>query len=104
MIAKLDSLFLIFVVIAIFIPSCTTRIVMAVHDTRETKIASNAININTASSEELERIPHIGPKLAGEIVRFRERHGRFRRPEYLMLIRGFSDTRYREMKDFIRIE
>jgi competence protein ComEA len=68
------------------------------------EVVSNAININTASAEELERIPHIGPKLAAEIINYRERHGSFRRPEYLMLIRGFSDTRYREIKDFIKTE
>jgi len=64
----------------------------------------NAININTASAEELEKIPHVGPKLANEIVNFREGHGRFRRPEYVMLIRGFSDARYREARNFIKTE
>ena len=64
----------------------------------------NAININRASAEELEKIPHVGPKLASEIINFRQHHGNFRRPEHLMLIRGFSDARYREIRDFIKTE
>jgi competence protein ComEA len=66
--------------------------------------SANAVNINTASGRELERIPHVGPKLADEIINFRERHGPFRRPEHLILIRGFSDARYREVRDFIKTE
>ena len=36
------------------------------------------ININTASAAELELLPEVGPKLAAEIVRHRERFGPFK--------------------------
>jgi competence protein ComEA len=72
--------------------------------TQKSPAINSAININTASAENLEKLPHVGPKLANEIISFRERHGYFRRPEQLMLIRGFSDARYREVRDFIKTE
>src|SRR5262249_52056708 len=84
--------------------SCTERTSNRLAKTEQIVKPGGGVNINTASAEELQKIPHIGPKLSAEIVAFRDRHGRFRRPEYLMLIRGFSDTRYREIEDFIRTE
>src|SRR5688500_13892734 len=49
------------------------------------------LSINEASREELERLPGIGPGLAARIVEHRERHGRFRRAEHLLLVRGISE-------------
>src|SRR5262245_47843256 len=37
------------------------------------------ININTASVEELERLPGIGPAIASGIVEHRRKHGLFKR-------------------------
>jgi competence protein ComEA len=64
----------------------------------------DAVNINTATVEELQNIPKIGPKLAQEIVDYRNRHGAFRRPEHLMLVQGISDKRFREIRSYIRVE
>jgi len=83
--------------------SCTQRVVVTTQ-TSFVAISGSAVNINTASAEELEKIPRVGPKLANEIISFRARHGRFRRVEHLMLIRGFSDTRYREVRDFVKTQ
>lgn len=62
------------------------------------------MNINTASAAELEKLPFIGRKTALEIVAHREKFGRFRRPEHLLLIEGVSDTRFREIKNLIKVE
>jgi competence protein ComEA len=62
------------------------------------------ININTASVETLEKLPHIGAKTAQEIVAHREKFGKFRKPEYLMLVRGISDKKFREMRSLIKAE
>jgi competence ComEA-like helix-hairpin-helix protein len=67
-------------------------------------IAESAININTASAEELEKLPHIGAKTAREIVEYRLEFGKFRKPEHLMLVRGISDTRFREIRNLIKTE
>jgi competence protein ComEA len=65
---------------------------------------SEAININTASSEELQRLPHIGASMAQKIIEHREKHGPFKRPEQLMTIAGISDVRYRRIRHLIRVK
>ncbi len=62
------------------------------------------ININRASAEELEKLPHIGTKLAQDIVEHRSKFGSFRKTEHLLLIEGISDKRYREIKNLIKAE
>ena len=64
----------------------------------------DAVNINTATADDLEKIPYIGEKLARDILEHRETHGRFRKPEHLMLLQGISDKRYREIRGLIRTE
>lgn len=66
--------------------------------------AIETVNINTATHEELMRVPFIGEKLADDILSFRESYGRFRRPEHLLLLDGFSDRRFREIRHLIRTE
>ena len=67
-------------------------------------IAGNALNINTASVEELEKLPNIGAKTAQRIVEHREKYGNFRKPEHLILVPGISDKRFRQLQNLIRTE
>ncbi len=62
------------------------------------------ININTATASELERLPGIGASLASRIIEQRERYGRFRRAEHLLVVRGISDRRFRELRALITVE
>ncbi len=64
----------------------------------------NAININTASVDELEKLPNVGRKTAEAIVEFRATNGPFRRVEQLMLIRGVSEERFATLRPHIKIE
>ena len=68
------------------------------------KINEAAININTASAEDLEKLPNIGTALAQRIVEHREKYGKFRRPEHLILVQGISDKRFRQMQNLIKTE
>ena len=70
-----------------------------------TDVSSNeTININTANKDELQRIPHIGERLAEGIIEHREKHGLFRRTEHLMLLNGISDSRFREIRHLVRVD
>ena len=62
------------------------------------------ININLASSKELESLPGIGRGLAARIIAHRDQYGRFRRAEHLMMVRGISDRRFRAMRSLITAE
>ncbi len=67
-------------------------------------LADDTMNINTASVEELRRIPNVGESTARRIVEYREQYGPFRRIEDLMQIRGISDERFRSIRHLIRAE
>ncbi len=70
----------------------------------QVSISESAININTASVQELEKLPHVGEKIAQRIVERRERFGKFRRAEELLLIDDVSDSHFREMRNLVRVE
>ena len=61
------------------------------------------VNINTASIEELERLPGIGPALASRIVEHRRKHGPFKRPQDIVIVRGMSAKLYRRIAHLIRV-
>lgn len=67
-------------------------------------ISPAAININAATQEELEKLPHVGETLAKRIVEFRTNNGPFRRPEHLLLVEGISEKRFREIRPLVKIE
>lgn len=61
------------------------------------------ININTAGSTDLTRLPGIGPALAARIIEHRRKHGSFKRPQEIIVVRGMSAKRYRQLAHLIRI-
>ena len=62
------------------------------------------ININTASADELEKLPGIGKGLAERIIEHREKYGPFRKPAHLIIVRGISDKRFQPLQDLITVE
>lgn len=72
--------------------------------TRPAEATPPPVNINEASREELERLPGVGPALAARIVEHRERYGRFRRAEHLLLVRGVSERRFRQLRPYVTPE
>lgn len=90
--------------IAAFVTGCAPAADVRLSTTAQHEISSGAININSADSPELQRIPYIGEKLALSIIEHRERFGPFRKTEHLLLINGVSDKRFREIRHLIRVD
>ncbi len=65
--------------------------------------AGNRININTASPNELEDLPGIGPSKAAAIVEYRQTQGPFTAPEEITNVNGIGDGTYQGLKDFITV-
>ena len=59
------------------------------------------VNINTATPEELEALPGIGPTLAQRIVDYREEHGAFASPESLINVKGIGESKMAALLDLI---
>ena len=61
------------------------------------------INLNTASVQELQSLPGIGPALARRIVVFREKNHGFKRVEEVLAVPGISEKKWRAIRDKLEI-
>jgi competence ComEA-like helix-hairpin-helix protein len=66
--------------------------------------AQDTVNINTADPSGIETLPGIGPKLAGEIISYREGHGSFLLKEDLLKVKGIGKDKFDRFKDLIVLE
>lgn len=67
----------------------------------EAKTASSLININTATAEELEQLPGIGPSTAQKIVSDRMANGSFKSPDDLKRVTGIGDKKFETISALI---
>jgi len=63
-----------------------------------------AINLNTATSRELEALPGIGPALAKRIITFREKRHGFKRVEELLAVPGISEKKWKAIRDKVEVK
>lgn len=61
------------------------------------------INVNTATTRELEALPGIGPAKARAIVEFRRQRGPFSKKEDLKQVSGIGDVTYSKIEGLITI-
>ena len=61
------------------------------------------ININTATVEQLQLLPDIGPSRAEAIVRYRDEFGPFTCIEEIMEVKGIGDKIFAKIRDLICI-
>jgi len=62
------------------------------------------LDLNTATLEELQQLPGIGPTRAKAIVHFREKSGPFRRVEDLLVIRGITRARLEKLRPYVTVQ
>ena len=58
-----------------------------------------AVNVNTATVEELKTLPGIGPAKAQAIVDYRQANGGFKTVEDLKKVKGIGEGIYGRLKD-----
>src|SRR5450631_618627 len=62
-----------------------------------------AVNINTATKEELDALPEIGPVKAQAIVDYRNANGPFKTPEDIMKVNGIKEGTFAKVKGMIAV-
>src|SRR5581483_6523498 len=62
------------------------------------------LNLNTATFDELDALPGIGPTLAQRILDYRKQVGGFKSVAEIKQVRGIGDTLYEELKEMIFVQ
>lgn len=78
------------------------RVLEWLHTTQKNTLAT-AININQAQTEDLLRVPGIGPKTAEFILEYRHTVGKFNSLEPLKKAKGMSPQRYERLTRYLKI-
>jgi competence protein ComEA len=66
-------------------------------DARAAKPAG-VINLNTATSAELETLPGVGAKMAARIIEYRQKKGPFKKIEELMNVQGIGEKNFLKLR------
>jgi competence protein ComEA len=65
------------------------------------KPPAQPIDLNTATLDQLEQLPGIGPTTAKEIIQFRKKGGPFKRVEDLRAIHGISKSKLEKLRPYV---
>jgi len=66
-------------------------------------VGAGTININTATVDELDRLPGVGPTKAAAVAAFREKHGPFKRIDDLDRVKGFGRKLIMRVRPFVAL-
>jgi competence protein ComEA len=61
------------------------------------------VDLNTATTADLEGLPGVGPATARAILDYRQRHGRFRSVDELLEVRGIGPAKLAELRPRVRV-
>ncbi|MFH9858206.1 helix-hairpin-helix domain-containing protein [Streptomyces sp. NPDC017202] len=60
------------------------------------------VSLNTATADQLDTLPGVGPVLAQHIVDYRTRHGGFRSVDELREVNGIGERRFSDLRNLVR--
>jgi len=66
-------------------------------------VNAGRVNINTASTSELDALPGIGPTTAQSIIDYRLQHGKFQAVQDIQNVPGIGPATYDRIKDYITV-
>jgi competence protein ComEA len=61
------------------------------------------VNINTATIEELDSLPEIGPKTAQAIIDYRNNHGLFTKIDEILEVEGIGPVTFEKIRELITV-
>ena len=66
-------------------------------------VEDKRVNLNTATLEELDALPGVGPSTAKNIIAYRENHGGFAAPEEIMNVKRIGEKTFDKLKAHITV-
>jgi competence protein ComEA len=65
--------------------------------------AAGPVELNSATAEQLDALPGVGPATASAIITHRDQHGPFRSVEDLLDVRGIGDAKLDSLRDLVTV-
>ena len=62
-----------------------------------------ALNLNTATKAELEKLPGVGAAMAQRILDYRQKIGAFKKSEELMNVQGIGEKSFLKLKPLVTV-
>ncbi len=81
----------------------TNPTTQAIPDATAVQVKDKRVNLNTATLEELDALPGVGPSTAKNIIAYRESHGGFAAPEEIMNVKRIGEKTFQKLKEFIKV-
>lgn len=63
--------------------------------------SAGVVNINTATSEQLQLLPRVGPALSGRIIDFRKANGAFEKVDELVAVKGIGEKAMEKLEPYV---
>ena len=60
---------------------------------------TDKVNLNTATAEQLQTLPGVGPAMAKRILEYRAKVGKFTKVEEILNVKGIGEKRFQKIKD-----
>ncbi len=62
-----------------------------------------ALNLNSATQADLEKLPGVGPATAKQILEYRQKNNGFKKVEELMNIKGIGEKSFLKLKPLVTV-
>lgn len=72
--------------------------------TRSGKTLRGKLNLNTASEQQLQMLPGVGPAKAQRIVDYRQKRGKFQRVRDLRRVKGFGYKTLQKLAPYLTVD
>lgn len=86
-------------VVPIVLLAVTAALAVAAAGTPTTP--QGVVNVNTATAEQLQLLPRIGPAMAQRILDFRDSNGPFQSTDELIAVRGIGERSLEQLRPFV---
>ncbi|HUQ62302.1 MAG TPA: helix-hairpin-helix domain-containing protein [Acidimicrobiales bacterium] len=63
----------------------------------------NPVDLNTATAEQLDALPGVGPATAQAIISYRSSHSRFKSVDELLEVRGIGPAKFEALRTLVRV-